>query len=280
MSNIDIERLTELRLSHGYSQKYIAIELGVAQSIVSRWETGLSEPSKKNLNKLANLYGVSTDYLMGRSDETSPAPSFDSGAALHTARIAHEYTLNGIALIAGVGPKTVAAWEANRPKAPRDKLALIAGALNLPVEELTGPNEMPMPSNAIPYTPSRAMVKVVGTVRCGEGGLAVEEYIGIEPADVSNPDEYFYLIAEGDSMEPKIMAGDKVLVHRQEDVECGELAVVIVDGEEGTLKRVIKKPGLVILEPLNRNHEARYFSGEEINTLCICGKAVEIKRKL
>lgn len=280
MPTTDTKRLAELRISHGYSQKEIAIELGVAQSIVSRWETGLNEPSKKNLNKLATLYGVSTDYLMGRNDITTLAPPFDSGAALHTARLAHEYTLNDIAVIAGVGPKTVAAWEQNHPKAPRDKLALIAGALNLPVEELAGPQDAPLPLNAIPYTPARAMVKIIGSVRCGAGGLAVEEYIGVEPADVSNPDDYFYLIAEGDSMEPKIMAGDKVLVHRQEDVESGELAVVIVDGEEGTLKRVVKKPGLVILEPLNHAHPTRYFAGEEINTLRICGRAVEVKRKL
>lgn len=217
---------------------------------------------------------------MGRTEETNLAPPFDSGTALHTARLANNMTPQDIAIIANVGPATVKAWEANRPKAPRDKLALIAGALNLPVEELTGPQDAPMPLNAIPYTPARAMVKIIGSVRCGAGGMAVEEYIGLEPADVSNPDDYFYLVAEGDSMEPKIMAGDKVLVHRQEDMESGELAVVIVDGEEGTLKRVVKKPGLVILEPLNHAHPTRYFAGEEINTLRICGRAVEVKRKL
>lgn len=273
-------RLTDLREKTGYTQKYIALTLGVSGPTVSQWESGAKEPKKENLERLADLYGVSTDYLMGRSDEKAPAPSYDSGTALHTARLAHEYSLKDIAIIAGVGPATVKAWEANRPKAPREKLALIAGALNLPVEELAGPQDAPLPLNAIPYTPARAMVKIIGSVRCGAGGLAVEEYIGVEPADVSNPDEYFYLIAEGDSMEPKIMEGDKVLVHRQEDVESGELAVVIVNGEEGTLKRVVKKPGLVVLEPLNHAHETRYFAGEEINTLRICGKAVEIKRKL
>lgn len=280
MTDTISDRLTDLRQKNGYTQKFIALTLGVSGPTVSQWESGIKEPNRKNLEGLASLYGVSTDYLMGRSDETAPAPSFDSGSALHTARLAAEYSLKDIALIVGVGPKTVAAWEANRPKAPRDKLALIAGALNLPVEELAGPQEAPMPPNAIPFSPARAMVKIIGSVRCGSGGLAVEEYVGVEPADVSNPDDYFYLIAEGDSMEPKIMAGDKVLVHRQEDVESGELAVVIVDGEEGTLKRVVKKPGLVILEPLNHAHPTRYFAGEEINTLRICGRAVEVKRKL
>ena len=280
MGSVNTERLVELRVSHGYSQKLIAVTLKVAQPVVSRWEKGITEPSKKNLAKLADLYGVTTDYLMGRNDDSELQPPFDSGTALHTARLAQNMSLKDIAIIAGVGPATVAAWEQNKPKAPRDKLQIIAHELNLPVEELAGPQEVPMPLNAIPFSPARAMVKVIGSVRCGSGGMAVEEYIGLEPADVSNPDDYFYLVAEGDSMEPKIMAGDKVLVHRQEDVESGELAVVIVDGEEGTLKRVVKKPGLVILEPLNHAHPTRYFAGEEINTLRICGRAVEVKRKL
>ena len=280
MSNTVADRLIELRERMGYTQKYIALTVGVSAPTVSQWESGIRVPKHGHLQQLADLYGVTTDYLMGRSNETAPARSFDSGTALNTARLAAGLTLNDIATIAGVGPKTVTQWEQNHPMAPREKLLLIAAALNMPAEELTGAQELPLPSNAIPYTPTRAMVKVVGTVRCGAGGLAVEDYIGMEPADVSNPDDYFYLIAEGDSMEPKIMAGDKVLVRKQEDVESGELAVVVVDGEEGTLKRVLKKQGLIILEPLNHAHETRFFAGEEINLLRICGKAVEIKRKL
>lgn len=281
MGNTDVGRLVELRVSHGYSQKYIALTVGVAQSIVSRWENGSSEPSKKNLAKLADLYGVTTDYLMGRSDETALQPPFDSGAALHAARLANGMSLNDIGIIAGVTSATVARWEQNKPKAPLDKLRVIAKELNVQFEELAGEQTASTgPLNAIPYTPPRNMVPVLGSVRCGEGGLAIEEKIGMESADVNNPDEYFYLNAEGDSMEPCIMEGDKVLVHRQEDVDSGDLAVVIVNGEEGTLKRVLKKQNMVILEPLNRAHETRYFVGEEINELRICGKAVEIKRKL
>lgn len=280
MSNTVADRLIELRQRMGYTQKYIALTVGVSGPTVSQWESGIRVPKHGHLQRLADLYGVTTDYLMGRSNETITGPAFDSGTALNTARLAHNMTLNDIATIAGVGPQTVGQWEQNHPKAPHEKLVQIASALNMPAEELTGPQETALPNNAIPYTPQRSMVKVIGTVRCGAGGLAVEEFIGLEPADVSNPDEYFYLIAEGDSMEPKIMAGDKVLVHKQEDVESGELAVVVVNGEEGTLKRVVKKPGMVILEPINHAHETRFFAGEEMNQLRICGKAVEIKRKL
>ena len=274
------DRLIEMRVAHGYSQKYIAVTIGVSGTIVSQWESGQRLPSKKNLARLADLYGVSTDYLMGRTDKAEPLTAYDTGAALRTVRLANEMSLSDIASIADVSPTVISYWEHNKPPAPIAKLKEIANALNIPISDLIGESSQDAPSNSIPYTPPRNMIPVIGSVRCGEGGLAIEEQIGTEPADVSVPEAYFYLIAKGDSMEPKIMDGDYVLVHRQADVNNGELAVVIVDGDEGTLKRIIKKSGLVILEPLNHKHPTRYFAGEEINSLRICGKAVEIKRKL
>lgn len=142
MSKTVAERLTELRDKMGYTQKEIAITLKVSGPTVSQWESGIKVPKNKNLERLADLYGVSTDYLMGRTEETNLVPPFDSGTALHTARLANNMTPQDIAIIANVGPATVKAWEANRPKAPRDKLALIAGALNMPLEELAGPGSL------------------------------------------------------------------------------------------------------------------------------------------
>lgn len=132
----------------------------------------------------------------------------------------------------------------------------------------------------IPYIPSQTMVPIIGKVRCGAGGLAYEELQGVAMADVANPKEYFYLRAEGDSMEPKISDGDLVLIHRQEEVENGELAVVIINGEEGTLKRFIQKDGAVILQSINPNYPPRVIFGEELKNVCIAGKAVELKRQL
>ena len=81
-------------------------------------------------------------------------------------------------------------------------------------------------------------------------------------------------------MAPKITDGDLVLIHRQEEVENGELAVVIIDGEEGTLKKFQRKDGAVILQSLNPNYPPRVFIGEEMKNVYIAGKAVELKRVL
>lgn len=62
------ERLSELRRDCGLKQKDIATELSVAVSTVSNYETSSHEPDLKGLCKLADMLGVSTDYLLGRTD--------------------------------------------------------------------------------------------------------------------------------------------------------------------------------------------------------------------
>lgn len=63
------ERLKECRIRHEYSQKYVAMTLGVSMPTVSQWETGVKRPSIENLISLATLYNTSIDYLVGIADE-------------------------------------------------------------------------------------------------------------------------------------------------------------------------------------------------------------------
>lgn len=75
MEKISTDRLIAIRKKHGFSQKYVAISVGVAPSIVSRWESGITTPSRENLSKLADLFNVTVDYLLSRSDEELPVSS-------------------------------------------------------------------------------------------------------------------------------------------------------------------------------------------------------------
>ncbi|CAM3505626.1 DNA-binding helix-turn-helix protein [Streptococcus pluranimalium] len=59
-------RLKELRKKHGLTQKEIAKLIGISQSSYSNWENGNREPSLENVVRLAKLFGVTTDYLLGR----------------------------------------------------------------------------------------------------------------------------------------------------------------------------------------------------------------------
>lgn len=73
--------------------------------------------------------------------------------------------------------------------------------------------------------------------------------------------------------------GDLALVHLQPDVESGELAVVVIDGEEGMLKRVLKREGTLILQSFNASVEPRIVVGEALNDVMIVGKVVQTVRK-
>ena len=123
---------------------------------------------------------------------------------------------------------------------------------------------------------------VLGSVRAGVGGLAVEEVIGYEyafnlPADAS---DYFYLKVKGDSMEPKISEGDLALVKKQCDVESGELAIVLINGDEGVIKKVIKTENHTVeLHSFNAYYPARIFSGAALQNLKIIGKVINTTRQ-
>lgn len=64
-------RLRECREKAGYSQKQVALILKLSGPSVSNWENGKTNPTRENVVRLADLYGVTVDYLLGRSDVPS-----------------------------------------------------------------------------------------------------------------------------------------------------------------------------------------------------------------
>ena len=80
-------------------------------------------------------------------------------------------------------------------------------------------------------------------------------------------------------MSPKIEHGDFALVKLQSDVDSGDIAVVVYDGEVGTVKKVIKTDNAIILQPLNPNYETKIYTGIELQQVHIVGRVMEIKRK-
>lgn len=61
-----MNRIRALREAQGIEQKMLAMDLKVSQPTVSSWETGSKQPSGKSTEKLADYFGVTIDYLMGR----------------------------------------------------------------------------------------------------------------------------------------------------------------------------------------------------------------------
>lgn len=178
----------------------------------------------------------------------------------------------------GITASTVSDW-VNAKKYPRvDKMQFLANYLGVLISDLREEKSLGEMLGVIPVG-TMYQIPIVGSVRCGFGGTAVEELVGYDYANVKNPENYVFFEVKGDSMAPDIKEGDLALIRQQPDVESGELAVVIVNGDEGTLKKVIKQGNGIILQSFNSEYPPKIFSGEELNTICIYGKVIETKKK-
>lgn len=119
---------------------------------------------------------------------------------------------------------------------------------------------------------------VLGEVKAGYDLLIDENFEGYE--QVTQDDYYrgdFFLRVVGDSMSgAHIHDGDLLYVKKCNDVPSGTIAVVLINRCEVTVKKVIKKEGLLILEPANPSVDVRYYSQEEVESLPveIIGKAL------
>ena len=97
-------------------------------------------------------------------------------------------------------------------------------------------------------------VPLLGVVKAGYDYLAQENWIGtvdVETSLVGDGKDYFALKVKGNSMAPVFIEGDIVIIKKQNDCESNEYAVVIINGDEGTLKKIKKTDNGIILQPLN-----------------------------
>lgn len=125
-----------------------------------------------------------------------------------------------------------------------------------------------------------SVLPILGTVAAGNGEYAEESVLGYETVDEKYiSDEYYYLQVAGESMSPEIKDGDFVLVHRQEEVDSGTLGIVIVDGEDGVVKKVVYGDGSITLVSFNPYFPPRVFEGEEAQRVRVVGRVIESKRK-
>lgn len=127
-------------------------------------------------------------------------------------------------------------------------------------------------------------IPVYGTIPAGIPVTAIqdiEDYEEIDPSMLRGGKRYFGLKVKGNSMYPKFMDGDTIIVRQQPDCESGQVCAVRVNGDDATLKKVIKQGSTTILQPLNPEYEPMFFVGSAGEpSLEIMGVVVEIRRKL
>jgi len=178
----------------------------------------------------------------------------------------------------GLTQQAVAKWEADRSSPDLPMLVKLASVLEIEPDQLLG--TLANAFDIRPYMPDEQKpVPILGVVRAGYGLPADEEDQGLELASVSDPSRYFYLVVQGDSMEPGIRDQDLALIRKQSTLEDGDLGVVVYGDGEGTIKRYHKKGPTVALQAFNPAYETVILSGEELEKMYIIGKVIETKTR-
>ena len=134
-------------------------------------------------------------------------------------------------------------------------------------------------------SPSSAVVFVYGTIPAGIPMECIEDIIDTEEIDsdmLKGGKQYFGLKIKGDSMYPEYLDNDTIILEKVDDCESGDDCVVMVNGNDGTFKRVFKNENGVILQPLNNSYQPMIYTNEQIENLPVrvIGKVVELRRTI
>ena len=181
----------------------------------------------------------------------------------------------------GVAESTVSLYESNKRFPDADTLKMISALFGVSLDYLRGN----APAKAVQQKPTGRGVRipVLGRVVAGIPIEAVEEILDYEEItpELAATGEFFALQVKGDSMLPKLEEGDVVIVKKQEDVETGDIAIVLVNGDEATIKQVKKVNGGIMLYGFNPDvYEPHFYSNQQIQELPvrILGKVIESRR--
>ena len=128
------------------------------------------------------------------------------------------------------------------------------------------------------------LIPVLGIVKAGYDYLAQHNIVDyIDPGmKISDPENYFGLIVKGDSMAPLLNEGDYLIVHKQEDFNNNDTCIVIINGDEATVKKVVKTNEGIELHAFNPYYPVKKYTFKEIAELpiIILGKVEKLIREL
>lgn len=153
---------------------------------------------------------------------------------------------------------TVAMYEKGDRKPSLEVLVKLSEIFNCSIDYLLGKTDVRKPAENINNEKRYYMCPVYGRISAGQPNWAEECIEGRFPIDVDlmniiNPEECFFLKVNGESMNKEIQNGAYALIRKTDFVENGDIAVVLVNGFDATLKKFSKQGELIILEPMSND---------------------------
>lgn len=188
-------------------------------------------------------------------------------------RKASSYTQKDLANLLKVKPTTVASWEQGRNKPLMDKVTKLTNIFGVSLTDLVGSDQENEVTDYFSQKPR--MVPLLGTIAMGAPITAeqnIEKYIPEYMMDRYADDTLFALRCQGDSMYPLIPNGAIATIRQQTDVEDGEIAAVLINGE-ATLKKVLHVGRTVVLRPANPDYKDIILDKDHPGT--ILGKMIK-----
>ncbi len=191
----------------------------------------------------------------------------------------------------GVHPTRISEWRKRKSQSYQKYLPQIAEALGTTTEYLltgNGPKQKKAVSESDTALPKGAehidlgtfhRIPILGRISAGLPLYAEQHIEGYTLTDLNGGAEYFALRVSGDSMNAaRIQDGDILIVRRQEEVENGEVAVVMVGDEDATVKRFYATGSTVTLMPQSTNptHQPQIYDTAK-TPIRVIGKVVEVK---
>lgn len=177
----------------------------------------------------------------------------------------------------GVKHNTISSYESGTNEPEQNILFKIADALNISINDL-------FPKQSSANATTSILIPVLGRIVAGEPIDAITDIIDYEEITprMAQKGKHFALMVRGKSMEPTLHEGDVVIVRQQSEVENGEIAIVLINGDEATVKEIREDPaGLTLIGHNVAVYTPHFYTRDQIESLpiTILGKVVELRRK-
>lgn len=181
-------------------------------------------------------------------------------------------------------------WEDKGTVPNRTTLTVIANYFGVSVAYLKGETDDRSPEEKTPSMKGESdaifldsdkirMIPLFESVSAGFGAYPDEQVIDYIPLYIPNPHEAresICITVKGDSMYPKIEDGDVIQVHKQDSVDSGRIAVVLIDGMEAVVKKVTYGADWIELHSINPEYKTRRFEGQNVTRVRVLGQVKKI----
>lgn len=286
-----IERVFQLIEENNFTAKEFADIVGLSAGNITDWKTGRAKPSIESLKKISSSFNVNIEWLLGENVKKEKE-NIDGDLKIpndfkYYVEDLPEYVVFRIKYITHIMLITSNKFEdiekdisinmsiykiPNRFKKDSKRAILYLYNYNLStiiksnLYDITKDSrELTAQEKTLTHAPTKIdlpldffICPVYGRIAAGEPNWAeecIEGYLPIDPnlMNIVNPEECFFLKVNGESMNKVIKNGAFALIRKTDWVENGEIAVVLVNGYDATLKKFTKQDDLIILEPMSDN---------------------------